>query len=76
MQKHHDFVYVIPGAIAHIDNEGNDNNAIYMKTFLDMYMLSKAKCIYQLCTGEMYKNSAFAKQAAFLGGVEYIKIEF
>ena len=47
-----------------------------MKTFLDMYMLSKAKCIYQLCTGEMYKNSAFAKQAAFLGAVEYITIEF
>lgn len=76
MLTRHDFVYVIPGDIAHIDNTHENNDAIYMKTFLDMYMLSHSKTIFQLCTEGMYANSAFAKQAAILGGVEYKKIIF
>lgn len=76
MQSRHDFVYVVPGSVAHIDNDHSHSDSIYMKTFLDMYMLSQATCVYQLCTGMMYNNSAFARQAALLGGAEYIKIEF
>lgn len=76
MRSRHDFVYAIPGNVAHIDNDWDMDNSVYLKTFLDMYMLSRASRIYQLCTGEMYKNSAFARQAAMLGGVEYVKVEF
>ena len=76
MSARHDFVYVVPGEIAHIDNNHENNDAIYMKTFLDMYMLSHSKTIFQLCTGGMYANSAFARQAAILGGVSYNKIVF
>lgn len=76
MSDKYDFVYVVPGDIAHIDNTHNSDKSIYLKTFLDMFMLSKAQAVYQLCTGEMYKNSAFARQAAKIGNKEYIKIEF
>lgn len=76
MGSKHDFVYVVPGEIAHIDNKHDSNKAMYLKTFLDMLMLSKAECIYQLCTGDMYKNSAFARQAAKLGNRDYVLIEF
>ncbi len=76
MRSRHEFVYVVPGDIAHIDNGHGFDSKIYLKTFLDMFMLSNADTIYQLCTGDMYKNSAFARQAAMLGKKEYIKIEF
>lgn len=76
MSSRHDFVYVVPGEIAHIDNKHDSTKEIYLKTFLDMFMLSNADTIYQLCTGDMYKNSAFARQAAMLGKKEYIKITF
>lgn len=72
----YDFIYVVPGEIAHIDNRHEVNGQIYMKTFLDMFMLSKAEVIYQLHTGDMYRNSAFARQAALLGGKRYVQIEF
>lgn len=76
MSGRHDFIYVVPGEIAHIDNQHKSDREIYLKTFLDMFMLSKADAVYQLCTGEMYKNSAFARQAAKLGNKEYIVIDF
>lgn len=76
MNSKYDFVYVVPGDIAHIDNTHDSDKSIYLKTFLDMFMLSKAQAVYQLCTGDMYKNSAFARQAAKIGNKEYIKIEF
>lgn len=72
----YDFIYVVPGEIAHIDNSHETNRQIYMKTFLDMFMLSKAEVIYQLHTGDMYRNSAFARQAALLGRKRYVQIEF
>lgn len=70
----YDFVYSIPGPIAHIDNCHEKNNDIYTKVFLDMIMLSKSRVIYQICIDDMYRNSAFAKHAALLGNVKYIKI--
>lgn len=76
MQERHDFVYVIPGSIEHTDNGTSHSDSGNLKTFLDMCMLSKAKCIYQICTDGMYKNSAFARQAATLGGAKYIKVIF
>ena len=72
----YDFIYVVPGEIAHVDNSHETNRQIYMKTFLDMFMLSKAEVIYQLHTGDMYRNSAFARQAALLGRKRYVQIEF
>lgn len=69
-------IYVIPGSVAHIDNAHTKSMEIYDKLFLDMVMLSQAQHIYQLITGEMYKNSGFAQQAAATGNVNYEQIYF
>ena len=72
----YEFIYIVPGEIEHIDNSHTNKQNIFQKTFLDMILLSKATEIFQLHTGDMYKNSAFAHQAALLGRKKYTKIEF
>lgn len=74
--SHSDCFYIIPGNVAHIDNSHTKDDSIYEKLFLDMAMLSRARCIYQIVTGDMYRQSAFAHQAAILGNGNYEQILF
>jgi hypothetical protein len=61
--KEFDFVYVIPGKIAHIAYELEFDHEIYMKSFLDYFLLTHSKMIYQVIDGQMY-NSGFPYRAA------------
>jgi hypothetical protein len=61
--KELDFVYVISGKIAHIQHELGLNQEIYMKSFLDYYLLTYSKMVYQVIDGQMY-NSGFPRKAA------------
>lgn len=54
------YVYIIPGEIGHIGHMGGD---IFLKTFLDFYMISYAKRVY-LCVGEGMYKSNYARFAA------------
>lgn len=69
------YIYYVPGDVFHIEYSINDKQFSYMKSFLDLFMISKAKIVYFYSTGSMYKNSAFAETAALIGGTKYIKIE-
>ena len=54
------YVYIIPGEIGHIGHMGGN---IFLKTFLDLYMISYAKKVY-LCVGEGMYKSNYARFAA------------
>lgn len=69
------FVYIIPGAITHIDNANTENSKDSdLKTFLDMLMISKAELCYCYSYKRMFKATKFARTAALIGGRNFIEI--
>ena len=61
--KQFDFVYVIPGTMAHTDQQVKNGKEVHMKTFLDYFLLTYSKKAYLVVDGQMY-NSGFAYRAA------------
>lgn len=70
-----DFVRIIPGKVVHMDHTSNASNEVYMKSFVDLLVLSKAEKIYLLQTGNMY-HSGFAKYASMIEETSYEEIIF
>jgi len=68
------FVYIIPGEIAHPDYPSGSSSYVYMKSFVDYYMLSYSKKIYLARNPKMY-HSGFAQRAAMLNNVPYCEID-
>lgn len=68
------FVYVIPGPTGHIDDASQKPNEVYMKTFLDFLMISKADRCYHYSYGHMFEGSKFSKTAALVGGKQIISL--
>ena len=70
-------VHIIPGTLTHID--GNKNQAIknpfevYLKSFVDFYMLIGAQKIYRIGTPQMYP-SKFPVYAAKVNGIPFESI--
>lgn len=62
------YVYIIPGDIAHMDYDSGTDAAL--KTFLDLFLISKAQKAYNVVSKEMY-NGEFAMRGAMIGGIEY-----
>jgi len=71
-----DYVYVIPGEIAHIDYCYDQNFSLHLKTFVDFFMISHAERVYLLATGKMYPQSAFAQFAAWIEKKPFKLIRF
>ena len=69
------FVFVIPGKMEHMDFTHNADVEMNVKSFVDLFLLMKAKKITLLRTGKMYK-SGFPGFAAELGGIGYNEIYF
>lgn len=67
------YVYIIPGKIVHIGFTFDANKQTYMKSFVDMYMLSYARTVYLVRDKKMY-HSGFPYRAALLGKTEYKEI--
>ena len=61
--KELDFVYVIPGKIVHIDHHLKFGKELYMKSFLDYFLLTYSKMVYLVVDGQMY-DSGFPYRAA------------
>ena len=61
--KELDFVYVVPGKLAHVDYQPKEGKEVYMKSFLDYYLLTYSKMVYLVIDGQMY-NSGFPYRAA------------
>lgn len=70
-------VHIIPGTVIHIDEQKNNipenPYEIYLKSFLDFYMLSGAQKIYRIGTPYMY-SSAFPVYAAKIHSIPFESI--
>ena len=66
-------VYIVPGKTGHIDYDRSDD--VNMKTFLDFFLISKAKAVY-LAKGPGMYNSAFAKTAALVNNRPFEVYEY
>lgn len=67
------YVYTIPGEVVHIGFTFDASKSVYMKSFIDYYMLSYAKKI-TLVRDSLMMHSGFALRAAMLNGAEYGEI--
>ena len=47
----------------------NTNDDVHMKTFVDLFFMSRSKEIYWITCPEIYQYSGFAKMAARIGGI-------
>lgn len=68
-----DNVYVIPGKVVHIDNVEDAAREVYMKSFLDFFMLTHARHVYSIGTPIMYRSD-FPKYAAKIHQVPFERI--
>lgn len=67
------YVYVMPGKVVHLSFTSDASKAVYMKSFLDMYMISYADIVYLVRDKLMY-HSGFPYRAALLGGTNYEEV--
>ena len=67
------YVYVMPGKVVHLGFTSDASKAVYMKSFLDMYMISYADTVYLVRDKLMY-HSGFPLRAALLNRAEYKEI--
>ncbi|HWK98683.1 MAG TPA: hypothetical protein VNQ55_02000 [Parapedobacter sp.] len=66
-------IYTIPGKVVHIDNVSDEESNVYLKSFVDFFMLSRAQKIYSLGTDIMYKTD-FPKYAAKVNDIPFERI--
>lgn len=67
------YVYIMPGKVVHIGFTADASKTVYMKSFLDMYMISYADTVYLVRDKLMY-HSGFPYRAALLGGANYKEV--
>lgn len=72
--SHFDYVYIISGNVIHLAFTKGDMQS-YLKSFLDLFLISKAKVSYLFVHLPMY-TSGFAKHAAEITGIPYYEITF
>lgn len=65
------YVYTIPGKVYHIDHTSQAGTLPYLKSFVDLFVLSHAQTLYNYSEGLMYRSSGFASLAAVIGGKKY-----
>lgn len=68
------YVYVMPGRVVHIGFTQDASKTTYMKSFLDMYMLSYASTVFLVRDKIMY-HSGFPYRASLLNGARYEEME-
>lgn len=65
--------YIIPGAVAHMNYR--EESGVFLKSFVDFYLIMGAEKVHLLQTGEMY-NSGFPRFAAEVGRKPFILHRF
>ena len=64
------YCYIIPGQVKHMGFTNDTNSDVYLKSFVDLYMLSYSEKIILAKASCMY-HSGFAQRAALLGDKPY-----
>lgn len=70
---HLPYVYIIPGKVVHLGFTFDASKQTYMKSFVDMYMISYARRVYLVRDKKMY-HSGFPYRTALLGKTDYQEI--
>lgn len=68
--KRFSYVYTVSGRVVHIDcvrTEDKVKQEVYLKSFVDFFMLANAKCIYLAAMEPLY-NSYFPEMASWVYG--------
>lgn len=68
---HPDYIKHLPGTVGHISKHANKQ--ITDKTFVDLYVMSKAKAIYSI-RGENIYGGGFSREAAIIGNKPFIEV--
>ncbi len=68
-----DWLYIIPGKVVHMGFTFDADEKVYMKSFVDFFMLSYASVTYQV-TDKLLMNSGFPKRASMLGENQYKEV--
>ncbi len=71
--KDMDRVYTMPGKVVHMDCTFDEQQDVYMKSFVDFLMLSNAKRIYSIGTEIMYPTN-FPVYAAKINNIPFERI--
>lgn len=58
--------------IGHISQDGDNDHV--MKTFLDMFIMSRSKEVCSICAPELYQHSCYAICAARIGNIPYLRM--
>lgn len=68
-------VHIVPGKLAHIDTPIKENSTkdVFLKSFVDFFMISKAEKIFCIGTKQMY-SSEFPLYAAKLNDIPFERI--
>lgn len=66
-------VYTIPGRVVHLDCVYDEETDVYMKSFIDFLMISKAEKVYSIGTKMMYQTN-FPRYAAKIRNVPFERI--
>lgn len=66
-------VYIIPGRVVHIDVTKGENYEVYMKSFLDFFMISESIKVYGMGTEQMY-SSSFPMYAAKVNDIPFERV--
>ncbi len=69
----------MPVAVLDHDNIGHmsdgADDGVTLKTFVDLYMIARAKKVYRIDAPELYAWSGFAMTAAMIGGIDFVTIK-
>jgi hypothetical protein len=68
-----DFVYAVPEKLAHIGLNPGHSPEVYMKSFVDYFLLTKSERVYSVIIDKMY-NSGFPRMAAAHKRTEFIRV--
>lgn len=68
------YVHIIPGEVVHMDFTSEKNLNTHLKSFVDLFVISKAQKIYLIYSDSLYRSS-FAKTASFLSENPYEEIK-
>lgn len=66
-------VYTLPGRVVHLDCVFDEEADVYMKSFIDFLMISKAEKVYSIGTKMMYQTN-FPRYAAKIRNVPFERI--
>ncbi len=66
-------IYTLPGKVVHLDCSFGEQKEVYMKSFLDFFMIANAQKVYSIGTKIMYPTS-FPMFAAKINNVPFERI--